>query len=294
MKLLSKLKNLYTNMVYLSEKPLKERETDISYDTILRIDERNNFQILNGNAALNVLDDEASWEAILKEPKSFIRIGDGELTLIEGYSIDFQKADARLADYLIRILQSTDPSYYVGVEYLYFHGYENITQEIRRHDYLYGGCFKRVLLKYANKDRLYINASFNAQYISHDDLNTTKYISNMQKLFSERDIVVFSGDGILEKLDYNLFGFARSVEYVACPGKNAFDVFDSLLNQARTYPKDKTLCFILGPTSKPLVYELSKEGYLAWDIGHMAKDYDACMKNSKKTDEFVIDFFAPD
>ena len=69
---------------------------------------------------------------------------------------------------------------------------------------------------------------------------------------------------------------------------------DALLEKARSYGKDKTLCFILGPTSKVLVYHLAREGYMAWDIGHMAKDYDYFCRNTEKTDHQIAEFYAAD
>lgn len=78
------------------------------------------------------------------------------------------------------------------------------------------------------------------------------------------------------------------------PKHNSFDQFDTLLSKAKMYPSNKTLVFILGPCSKALVYELAKEGYIAWDVGHLAKDYDAWMKGMDKTPQNIIDFYKPD
>ena len=61
-----------------------------------------------------------------------------------------------------------------------------------------------------------------------------------------------------------------------------------------TYSKDHILCFVLGPTATVLTYELSQQGYIAYDIGHMAKDYNAFMNKEPRTPENSAKFFAPD
>ena len=39
-------------------------------------------------------------------------------------------------------------------------------------------------------------------------------------------------------------------------------------------PKDRLILIVLGPTAKPLAYDLTKLGYRALDLGHMAKAYE--------------------
>ena len=61
-----------------------------------------------------------------------------------------------------------------------------------------------------------------------------------------------------------------------------------------TPPNKKIFVFILGPTANALVYKLSQKGYIAWDIGHLAKDYDAYMKKIEKNEKNIFEFFKPD
>ena len=56
----------------------------------------------------------------------------------------------------------------------------------------------------------------------------------------------------------------------------------------------KTFAFILGPCSKVLVYMLSREGRLAFDIGHLAKDYDFYMKGYERNSKNIREFYRPD
>ena len=61
-----------------------------------------------------------------------------------------------------------------------------------------------------------------------------------------------------------------------------------------TVPKDYTICLILGMTAKVLVGDLTKEGYLAWDVGHLAQDYNVYKLGLEKNEKNMNDFWAPD
>jgi len=296
MKLLKGFNRLFRNLIYLCRIDLwADTETDTVYRIICHVEELVKTKMVFGeDSAFRILDDDRTWEKILERQGSFVRVGDGELALISGKSIDFQRYDERLAKYLIKILSGDRTDLFIGIDYNYFHGFENITQTIRRHNYLWGPEYKKVLVQYCNPDREYISSSFNQLYIDYEMYDWKKYLCDIERLFAEKDIVVFAGEGILAELRYNLFALARSYELVQAPAKNAFAEFDSLLEKARSFAKEKILCFVLGPTSKPLVYELSREGYTAWDIGHMAKDYDYCRRNMVKNSETVAQYFAPD
>ena len=85
-----------------------------------------------------------------------------------------------------------------------------------------------------------------------------------------------------------------SIEYLEAPSKNAFSSYDDILERALKTPKDSLVCIVLGPTAKPLAYDLYKNGYQAWDIGHFIKDYDAYCKRSDRDEKSIADFFKPD
>ena len=59
-------------------------------------------------------------------------------------------------------------------------------------------------------------------------------------------------------------------------------------------PKDYLICIILGMTAKVLVAELTDMGYMAWDVGHLAKDYDVFMRKVEKTEDNRAEFWKPD
>jgi len=290
-------KRLVKNLIFLSTHDLSRGEagTEFIYRIIRHAEELEKAKmVFHEDDSFCIYNDDDSWDTLLASPKSFVRIGDGELSLISGKAIDFQTYDKKLANELIQILSSDRTDLYVGIDYQYFHGFENVTEQIRKHNYLWGVEYKKILVRYCNPNRKYLSSSFNQLYVDYIDYDWDRYLRNITKLFQSKDIVVFAGKGIFDGFKYNLFDLAHSCEYVWSLPKNAYNEFDILLDRARFFPKDKVLCFVLGPTSKPLVSELSKDGYVAWDLGHMPKDYDCCCRKAAKTNKDVIRYFAPD
>ena len=54
------------------------------------------------------------------------------------------------------------------------------------------------------------------------------------------------------------------------------------------------ICLILGQTATVMVPDLTDMGYMTWDVGHIAKDYDAYKKQTAKTQANMDAFWAPD
>lgn len=45
---------------------------------------------------------------------------------------------------------------------------------------------------------------------------------------------------------------------------------------------------------KAMIPEVADLGYVAWDVGHLAKSYNAFMTNMQVTPENIANFYAPD
>lgn len=290
------LSNLWSNIKYLMLYSLRERERELMYDGLNRVEDIYNYEIKDGNVenTLNILDVEQTLDLLLSKPKSFCRFGDGEIDIIQGRNIAFQVYDIKLAEKLKSILMSESCDLYIGLNYNLFHNTRNFSEYTRKFYLIDVKKYRDYLLSVCSKDITYISASFNQLYMCIDKYDFSSYYDKVLKLFEGKEIVIFCGEGILSKLQYDVFQKAKSKEYVYGPSMNAFSEYEQILEKALQYPKDKILCFILGPTSKVLVHELSQKGYCAWDIGHMAKDYDAFMHGRERTDEEIKHFFAPD
>ncbi len=95
-------------------------------------------------------------------------------------------------------------------------------------------------------------------------------------------------------IENNIFGNAKTSEFMHAPSYNAFDSYQIILDKALEIDKEKLIIAILGPTSKILTYDLAQLGYRVLDLGHIAKDYDAFVRQIPRTQETIGKFFEPD
>lgn len=294
------LKRFLKNLKFLLKHDLDKKDKDLKVDILKSVEDIYYYEILDKEKEkhrymLDVLNYDKTIDLLLNQPKSFCRFGDGEIEIMMGNNIPFQKYNEELKNIMLKILESNNENLYVGINYNYFHSIDNFNETSKNFYLLYAKKYRDFLLKHCNKNRKYIAAGFTQLYMGLSNFNYNIYFEKARLLFKNRELVIFAGDGVLNKLKYDIFELAKSKEYIKAPNINAFSEFDNLLNKALEYPPDKkTFVFILGPCAKALVYKLAEKGYMAWDIGHLAKDYDAYMRGIDKTEKNIVEFFKPD
>jgi hypothetical protein len=153
---------------------------------------------------------------------------------------------------------------------------------------------RRYLIEHCDKDYIYLDTSISQIYQSYAEYDFDNYFNRVRSLFKGRKVTLICGKGIFKNIKYNLLEECESVTYMEGPSRNAFSEYDNILGKALTIPKDNLVCIVLGPTAKPLAYDLYKEGYQAWDIGHFIKDYDAWRRKASRDEETISEFYRPD
>ena len=291
MKMKYSLKTLWKNLKILSKYNLEDIEYNLEKKIYDNIPYENDVY---KDDMLLILDYWETINLLTNQPKSFCRFGDGEIDIIDGKSIPFQEYDDKLADILGRILKENNNDLYVGINYNYFHSTTKLNEFNRRFYIKNSNKLRDRFLKYCNRDRTYIAAGFNQLYTTHDDFDFDSFYRMVKLLFKDRDLVIFAGESVFKDIQYDVFEMARSKKIFFEKSKNAFDDYDIILKKCLYEDCDKTLLFILGPCSKALVYELTKQGRIAWDIGHLAKDYDWYMKKRKKNTQSITEFYQQD
>lgn len=248
---------------------------------------------------LHILNIEQTIDLLLENPKSFCRYGDGELMYLNGRAQHFQPYDENLARRLREILESSSEKCHIGIDYRYFVPTHNFPTDQREYIREVGNWIRPLLLKYCNRKRLYISSLFTCAHATLDISSNeyAQYLKQIRELFKGRNLVIFSGRTVFDQIKYNVFELAESRQHVFCNSIDAWSQYNEIMEYARRLPKDNsTLCFILGPAATVIAYDLAQEGYMAWDIGHIAKEYDAYGKfieGNRKVFHTPI-FFAPD
>ncbi len=222
-------------------------------------------------------------EKILKEGVSICRFGDGELLYIsEKRSLPFQKQNNILRNYLIDILNSKSDKILVGLP-VGFYSLENLKKETRL-------TWKAVITwtypsiyKYLNHTKQYYNASMTRLYMDYEDTShSIQWFEKVRSIWCNRDIILIEGEKSRLGVGNNLFQNAKSIQRILAPAHEAFDQFDNILNYAMTMDKDRLILIALGPTAKPLCYELALKGFQAIDIGNLDIEYEWFLRGYKE------------
>lgn len=109
---------------------------------------------------------------------------------------------------------------------------------------------------------------FNGSYFYID--NTS--IPFMRALSEHKDVLLVSNKNVIEATkphEIKFFKNARSITYIETPEKNAFSEYGSIMREIKSRSTDQAVIFMAcGPAGKAMIYDLSKEGILAHDIGY--------------------------
>lgn len=293
MNFIRKAKNLVRNLQFLSN----TRFDEITWQQVETMKNAVKYGSLLKTPCnlLKILSPEDSLAIILSNPKSFYRFGDGEINIMSGKDAGTQKFDKRLADLLLTALEDTSSNSHIGIGFEYFTFNLWGHNEFANKFYLLNADnYRKFFLEHCSTEFQYIDTGFTQRYFSLNEMEIQNWYEKLVLLFKNKKINVFMGETAFNNLEYKIYDEAESVKYFFQPSKNAFDKYDEILGLAKTLPKDEILCFALGATAKPLIYELSKEHYICYDIGHMAKDYDSYRKNIAINLENAEKFYTDD
>ena len=295
---MGRLKNLVRNINYLSKHSLwDQREEDIVYLTEKILDDglyEYGIELPN-KKSIKILTQEETLSLIEQQPKSFVRTGDGEIGLILGNNQPFQKYEKEIADILKRLLNTKRNDIYVGINrnyYISLGDADIYSKFYRRKAYDLRNIYK----KYLNFDNVYIDATFTSYELDQQKNEKIDSIyERWKRLFKDKNIVIVCGNGILNGYKYDVFELAKNKVYINAPRKDAWDEKERIIQHIkRNNPKDCIVVFILGMAGKAMIPELTDCGYMCWDVGHLAKYYNAYMQGKIMTEDEIKAFYAPD
>ncbi|MDO5563897.1 MAG: GT-D fold domain-containing glycosyltransferase [Eubacteriales bacterium] len=290
------LHNLGENIKYI----LKNNMFDLDYQKMQEVYEIFEWNKKRENGSfdnvIKVLSPIDSIDYIKKSNKSFIRFGDGEIKLINGKDLSFQKYETKLSSILKEVISNYQQNVLIGINYMVFHDMDIIDDRTKAINFAHSQKIGMSYLKLCNKQNIYIDAAFGLLPAQSSLDNYDNFFEKLKQLFFNKDIILFIGENV-KQYKHNIFEYAKSFTVEYGPTTNAFSQYDEILERVKKYAKSpmgggqQIFCFILGPTGKALVYELSKLNYLAYDIGHMWKAYYFYKENLDYTKD---NFFKPD
>lgn len=245
---------------------------------------------------LDVRFAEETLDILESTPKSFCRFGDGEVKLINGIDSEFQVYNPILAKKMVDILAKKRENVYVGLNSSYFDSPYKFIERNRKFYRRFNTNFRRFFASHCDQSSVYLDACcFCAYYRYGDGYDFESHYERMLNLFKGKKVAVVCGETVFNKIDNNIFERAIDLKFVYAPSKNAFDKYEQIIEQIqREIPKDYLVCLILGMTATVMAADLADLGYMAWDTGHISKDYDYYKKQISKTDNNITAFWAAD
>lgn len=243
---------------YLDNHFIEKNDTNIV--KLLEI-EKNLPKPLNTTTSINVIN---------SKKMSLSRFGDGELNLIQGKDIGFQKASSVLTNKLVNILKKGTTNNLLVTIPEFNSNFNNIID-----------CFGELSFweNYWYQNFIYLQNYLNNNFYGNTDIsrNTVFYENNLRtvtSLWDTRNVVFVYGNNSRFDIEHNLFSSVKSKNTIKAPAKNAFESYDEIFQECIKYDSETLFLISLGPTATILASELSELGYQALDIGHINSAYE--------------------
>ena len=231
---------------------------------------------------INILDINTSFDILLEKRKSLSRFGDGELTIILGGYIGFQKFDQILSNRLREILYNNQDFCYIGVPDE-INRLNNRTPPEKEYwvNYLYS--HRKMWLELLNLEKIYLNTNVSRPYLRFSDKSNSKsYFESFKKLWRNKNVILCEGEFSRVGVNNDLLSDCKSIKRGLCPHKEAFIKYDEILDKLKQYGKNNLFLIALGPAATVLSYDLAKAGYHALDIGHIDIEYEWFLRKATK------------
>lgn len=225
---------------------------------------------------------EDTIKKIIDNRCSVARFGDGEMMILTGKSISFQKYDQNLKNKLVEVIISNHDNFLICIPDV-FNGMEKYNFNAREFWKLHLMEYRDEWIKMFNPEKKYYNAFISRLYNDYKNKNNCEqWFFKIKKIWYQKEIVVIEGEKSRLGVGNDLFSEVKKVERIICPPKNAFDKYYKIINEASKLNKDKLILVALGPSAKPIVYELYNKGYQAIDIGHIDIEYEWFLRNAER------------
>lgn len=226
---------------------------------------------------VKVLTSEQTLDLIIKNRLSIARYGDGEMDLMIGKNINFQKNSKELQARLKNI--KTNEKLLVCIPNVFTNQSLNKGKIIEK-EYIFWKKNRWLneykWKKYFSKNILLGDAFISRFYLRYKDKsNVQKYIDKLKQLWNDKNIVFV--EGVNSRLGYgnDLFDNAKSIKRILCPTANAFEKYEDIMDAIKKYSTTEDLLILaLGPTATVMAYDLSEIGYQALDLGHIDIEYE--------------------
>ncbi|WP_297816265.1 SP_1767 family glycosyltransferase [uncultured Lactobacillus sp.] len=264
------------NSNYSNYRLFKDNEVDEMVSDIK--DYLNKPTSLNSKPRFNIevksIDETLNF--ILRDRKSVIRFGDGELSLIRGKGITYQEADESLGKRLRSILFNGNYKNTLVCLPDVFDHIERFGQYAR--DFYETNFIPNnydLLREIEQTNNWYGSSLISRPYMDLlDKSKSANYFERLKQIWHRRDILIVEGDLSRSGVGNDLFSKANSIKRILCPSRNAYEKIIQIEEAIRENSEDRLILLMLGPTAKVIVDDLKDLNNQMIDLGHIDSEYE--------------------
>ncbi|MBQ2409588.1 MAG: SP_1767 family glycosyltransferase [Bacilli bacterium] len=243
-------------------------------------EEKNNYKnvrIMNDNDTINYM---------LENKVSICRYGDGEFKWLLGVKEvpGFQKVSNKLSKRLEEIIKDTNNKKILICIPNYLNNQDDATIKANFFWKHFNVTYRKDVDKYLNNKYSYGNSNLTRPYMDYKNKKVAKErFDNIKKIWKNRNLIIIEGNKTRLGVGNDLFNNSKSIKRIICPGQNAFDKYDEILEKSLQHiSKEDLILIALGPTATVLAYDLGNLDYQALDIGHIDVEYEWFLKGAKE------------
>lgn len=223
-----------------------------------------------------IMSYEECVDYIIKHRASVSRMGDGELGVIYGKTLGFQKGDSGLGSKLESVMEKDCDTLLLCIPDTFadLGRYNVVEQAFWKAHHYYN---RKKWYRYLKSGKRYGNTFLSRFYSMEFDKELSSHrITLLKRLWNRRDIIFVEGKDTKMGVGNDLFDNANSIRRILCPSRDAFSAYSDILESIAGLPhKDNDLYILaLGPTATVLAVDLHDMGLQALDLGHMDIEYE--------------------
>lgn len=227
--------------------------------------------IKKGNIEVYSIDE--TIDELIHSEKSIVRFGDGEITMMRGMDLTFQKGSPEIATGLKRIIRYEYDKLMVAIPDIFndLSIYRKESRYFWKEHLLFS---RKVYLQVCSKKNYY-NAYISRFYYPMDNKSHCEaWIEKIKSIWSDKDVVVVEGEKTHNGVGNDLLDSAKTIERIICPSREAYQVLEEIINECKRFPKDRLFLVSLGVAAKFVAEALFLEGYRVLDIGNLDMEYE--------------------
>lgn len=220
---------------------------------------------------LVILGERETLDLLITNQGSIVRFGDGEISLIYGNDIYFQKFNHELSRKLRKIIRADKKDLYIGIP-----NFDQLKIPNSSKVKMWQGI--RSSTHFLLDSKIIYCSSFITRPKGVKGLLSKEYFCKFQTLWNDKKVILINYDPLLA--NHEFFRNASDVLFITCPKENAYDEYEMILSRSLNCTAQNSIFLIsAGPTATVLGYELHTAGRQAIDIGQIIREYDEFYKN---------------